>query len=135
MKTVRRGMKITLVVFIVLLNVNAAYAQKVPFVRTYDAISKRNNFTNDWSEWLRLDVVVAFNYKNTSRVAIFYGKDKPIILTPINRVVKEKMNTWGKKYQEMKYIDNAGNETVLFLFENGSIILIEEDVAICLRPS
>ena len=127
-------MKKLLFVFILVLSASASKAQLESFVRSYDAVSTWDNQLNDWGEWNDADIVVAYNYKGTSRVAVYYGEDEPIIFTPIKNEVTEEINSQGNKYQEMKYLSNDGEEVTLLLFDKGTLILGIGDDAFCFSP-
>ena len=129
-------MKKILFVFTFIFNIHLLLANSSePFVYTYDAVSLWDNNNEKWSSWKAADIVIAYNYKNTSKVAIFMGKEEPLILTPIMNSVKKEITRDGRRYQSMKYINNKGEEVSLLLFEDGNVILGDEEVIVSFRYS
>jgi len=126
-------MRKLLVVTIMMLSVSNTYAQLEPFVRSYDAVASWDDENDDWGEWHPNDITVVFNYKKTTRTAI-YLEDDPIILTPISKEVKEDENSNGEKYQLMRYVDDKGNEITLLLFDMGRLILLSDDLSLLFHP-
>ena len=128
-------MKKLIFILMLVLSTSVVKANPETFVRSYSAIAIWNDNLDDWDDWKPIKCVVVFNYKGTSKVAIYFGEDDPMILFPIKNEVKTKTNSSGLKYQEMKYLTDDGEEIDLLLFDKGTLILGSEDDALCFRPA
>jgi hypothetical protein len=106
-----------------------------PFVYTYDAIAAWDDNKNEWTDWRKAEVVVSFNYKKTSKVAIFIDDTEPKILVPISKEIKTGVNKHGMKYQQMTYINDSGNKITMLLFDHGDVIFNGEEFTLSFRYS
>lgn len=117
-----------------MLGMNLLQAQENSFVRSYNAYASWNKVNDTWGEWEDTDVLVCYNYKGTNKVALYLDQDSPLILYPIGSI-ENKTNAEGLNYQIMNYIDKAGEEISLSLFDNGVLMIFGAKYMFKLNPA
>lgn len=112
---------------------NISQAQEDSFVRTYNSVASWDSEDDSWDDWEDIDLVISYNYKGTSKVALFYNNNSHFILFPVGDVTND-TNSSGLNYQTVNYIDSEGEEIILSLFENKVLLLVGDDYILKFNP-
>jgi hypothetical protein len=81
--------------------------------------------TETWDNGSRGNNTFVFNANDNNDVIMYYASGKKEVLRKIS-AVHEGTNKTNRKYQSIELLDEKGTEVMLFLYEDGDVLLVWE---------
>jgi hypothetical protein len=95
------------------------------FRRDFSIVYVYDPETEAWDDGNSGNNTFVFNANDNSDVVVYYASGRKEVLRKIS-AVSEGIDKKNRKYQSIELLDEKGNEVMLFLYEDGDVLLAGE---------